>query len=319
LKLTKKVHVVDDDEVDAHLKTIQKRSAELKSVEEDRSVKDTDVVIIDFEGFRDGKPFEPTRKTENFQVEIGSGQILPDFEKQLVGMSCDSNKEMHVRFPEDYFNKELAGLEVDFEVTLKEIKEEILPDLDDEFAKDIGEYETIEALKKAIRDKLGKVFEEHSERRLREEVTDRLIEQVEFELPQGLVETEVAEMSKGAQDIMAQQGLDLDNPEQELLDKYRPMAERKVREYLLLEKVITQQDIALTDEMLEEAYQELSDLLAQPVDAVKAYHNANELALDALKHKTLQKQAIRHIIENGELETVEVDKEDLVIGPSESS
>ncbi|MBN1840882.1 MAG: trigger factor [Deltaproteobacteria bacterium] len=308
LKLKEKVHVIDDVETETQLKMLQKRNAQLKSVDEDRPVRDKDVVIIDYEGFKDGKPLEPARKTENFQVEIGSGRILEDFDKQLVGMKPDSTKELQVRFPDDYYNKDLAGLEVTFKVTLKEIKEEILPELDDEFAKDLGEYETLDELKEAIRKDLEQRYKAESRRQLREDIIDKLIEQSDFELPEALVKGELAGVVRDAQSLMAQRGMSLEQSgqtEEELSEKYLPMAERKVREYLLIEKVIDQEEITLTDELLDEAYEEFAGALNQPVDTIKEFHNSSQEAFDVFKQRTLEKQAIKHIIDMCDVERIE--------------
>jgi len=307
LKLTKQVHLVDDEEVESHLKKLQKRSAQLKNVEEDRPGRDEDVVIIAYEGFKDGKALDAVRRTENFQVEIGSGRILRDFEKQLVGMRRNSTKAVDVRFPDDYYNKELAGSEVSFKVTLKEIKEEILPDLDDEFAKDMGEFESLDALRKAVRDNLESSYEAQSRRRLREEIMDRLIEQSGFDLPEGLVEEELASMTREGQNLIAQRGLSVNPSEEALREKYRPLAERKVREYLLMEKVIEQEGIDLTDEDLEKAYENFATALDQSVEEIKAYHKSSEEAFQIFRQKTLEKVVINRIIENSDVETVEVD------------
>jgi trigger factor len=308
LKLKEKVHVIDDVETETQLKMLQKRNAQLKSVDEDRPVRDKDVVIIDYEGFKDGKPLEPARKTENFQVEIGSGRILEDFDKQLVGMEPDSTKEFQVRFPDDYYNKDLAGLEVTFKVTLKEIKEEILPELDDEFAKDLGEYETLDELKEAIRKDLEQRYKAESRRQLREDIIDKLIEQSDFELPEALVKGELAGVVRDAQSLMAQRGMSLEQSgqtEEELSAKYLPMAERKVREYLLIEKVIDQEEITLTDELLDEAYEEFAGALNQPVDTIKEFHNSSQEAFDVFKQRTLEKQAIKHIYDMCDVERIE--------------
>jgi len=308
LKLKEKVHVIDDVEVETQLKMLQKRNAQLRSVDEDRPVRDKDVVIIDYEGFKDGKPLEPTRKTENFQVEIGSGRILEDFDKQLVGMEPDSTKELQVRFPDDYYNKDLAGLEVTFKVTLKEIKEEVLPELDDEFAKDLGEYETLDELKEAIRKDLEQRYKAESRRQLRQDIIDKLIEQSDFELPEVLVKGELAGVVRDAQSLMAQRGMSLEQSgqtEEELSEKYLPMAERKVREYLLIEKVIDQEEITLTDEVLDGAYKEFAESLNQPVDIIKEFHGSSKEALDVFKQRTLEKQAIKHIIDMCDVERIE--------------
>jgi trigger factor len=319
LKLKEKVHTVTDEEVEVQLKMLQKRSAELKTVDEDRPVENGDIVIIDYEGLRDGKPFEPARNTENFQVEIGSGRMLKDFEQKLVGMQPKATREFQVRFPDDYYNKELAGLDTTFRVTLKEIKKEILPEIDDEFAKSLGDYQTVDELREAIRDQLKGSYKAQSKRQLREDILDMLMEQSDFELPDGLVEAELSAIVKDAQNLMAYKGKDpqqQDQTEELLSEKYRPLAERKVREYLLLHKVIQQENITLTDEDLEKAYEAFAGSLDQPVETIKEYHNSDKEADAVFRQKTLEKQVINWIIEQSHVEKVEADKEAVEKEPS---
>ena len=312
LKLKQKVHTVTDEEIEAHLKILQKRSAQLKTVDEDRPVENGDIVILDYEGFRDGKPFAPARKTENFQVEVGSGRILEDFDRNLVGMEPASTKEFQVRFPDDYYNKDLAGLEVTFKVILKEIKEEVLPEIDDKFARDLGEYQTLDELKEAIKSKLQQTYEAQSARQLREDIIDTLIAQSEFELPEGLVNEEVSALIRDAENTLAQRGMSIQESGQTvegLSEKYRPVAERKVREYLLLQKVIEQEDVTLTDEVLDQAYEDLAEAMDQPVDAIKQFHHAYKDVYEVFRQKTLEKQAIEHIRTLSHVEMVGAEKE----------
>jgi len=322
LKLKEKVHTVTDEEIEAQLKILQKRSAQLKTVDEDRPVENGDIVIIDYEGLRDGKPFEPARKTENFQVEIGSGRILKDFEQQLVGMQPKSTKEFQVRFPDDYYNKDLAGLDITFKVTLKEIKKEILPEIDDAFAKSLGEYQTPDEVREAIGKDLNQRYEAQSKRQQREDILDMLMEQSDFELPGGLVETELSAIVRDAQNLMAYKGMsqqDSDQTEEGLSKKYRPLAERKVREYLLLHKLIQQEKITLTDEGLEEAYEAFAGSLNQPVETIKEFHDTDKEAYELFRQKAMEKQVINWIVENSHVERVEADNEASEKAPSQSS
>ncbi len=312
MELEERTHTVDEAEIDSQLTMLQKRSAELRNVEEGRSVRDRDIVIIDYEGFQDGEPLEAAGKTENFQVEIGSGRILKDFEEQLVGMKADEAKEIQVRFPEDYYNHGLAGRDVTFKVTVKEIKEEILPELDDEFAKDLGEYETLDELKEAIKKDLEQKYSAETNRQLREQVVDKLIAKAPFELPEALVESELSTMVQNAQGMMAQRGVTPDQSEEgvkALSEKYRPLAERKVREYILMGKVIEQEAIELTDEMLDKAYQRFADTLNQPVDVIKQYHESSDEAYEMFKQKTLEKEAMDYIIKKSDVKQVEMKTE----------
>jgi trigger factor len=322
LKLKEKVHTVNDEEVETQLKLLQRRSAELKTVDEVRPVEIGDVVLIDYEGFKGGKQLEPARKTENFQVEVGSGRILKDFDEQLVGMEPNSIKEFEVRFPDDYYNKDLAGVEVTFKVILKEIKEEILPEIDDEFAKDLGEYQTLGELKGAIRKDLEGRYEAQSNRQLREDIIDMMIEQSDFDLPEGLVNEELSAIVKDAQSLMAQRGTSLEESgqtEEELAIKYQPLAERKVREYLLLQEVIEQEDITLTDEILDQAYKDFAGALNQPEETIRQFHRSDKEAYEIFRQKTLEKHVIKHILENSHVERVETDTEGLEGDQTDSS
>ncbi len=312
-QLKEQVHTVTDEEIETQLKMIQKRSAQLKTVDEDRPAQSGDTVIIDYEGSKDGKPFEPARKTENFLIEVGSGRILEDFDQQVIGMHIDSTKEFDVTFPEDYYNKDLANQEVTFKVTLKEVKEEILPELDDEFAKDLGEYKTLAEVRDAIRKDLQRSYHTQTKRQLRKDIIDKLTEQVDFELPEVLVKEELSVLARETQNVLAERGMSKEGSGQiddAFFEKYRPFAERKVQETLLLQKVIEQEEITLTDEALEEAYKELSEAMDQLVDSIKQFHNSYKDAYELFRQKALERQAIEHIVDNSVVEKVEAVKEE---------
>ncbi|MDY6952122.1 MAG: trigger factor, partial [Thermodesulfobacteriota bacterium] len=298
LTFKQRVHTVTDEEIQTQLKILQKQNAELHTVEEKRAVRDGDVVIIDYEGFQDGKPLEAAGKTENFQVEVGSGRILADFDQKLVGMEPNGTREFDLSFPEDYYNKDLAGLEVGFKVSLKEIKEEILPTMDDTFAKSVGEYETLEALKETIKKGLERRYEMQSERQLREDLIDVLVAQSDFELPEALVEEELSALVVDAQNAMAQRGMSLEESGQTLEGlsaRFQPLAERKVREYLLLQKVIEQEGITVTAELVDKGYAELSEAMGQPIDTIKQFHDSYRESYKVFEQKILEKEAVRHI------------------------
>jgi len=158
---------------------------------EDRGVLENDFVLIDYEGFKDGKPFEETQKTENYTLKVGQGQILKTFDEKLVGMKPGDNREIEVKFPEDFSNEKLANLEVTFQVKLHEIKEEVLLEIDDEFAKQFGQYETLDDLKNAITENLNQGYEKRVEQEMNEQIFTTLIEKTEFELPDSMVDYEL--------------------------------------------------------------------------------------------------------------------------------
>jgi trigger factor len=229
-------------------------------------------------------------------------------------MRPNTSKEFSIHFPSDYFNKDLAGLDISFKVTLKEIKQEILPEIDDEFAKDLGEHETLDELKQSIGKSLERTLNLQSERQLRDSIVDLLIEQQDFELPEVLVKHELAALIKEAQDALAYKGMSLKDQgrtDETLSKVYHPRAERKVREYLLLQKVIEQEEITVTDEAEEEAYKEMAEAMDQPVDMIKQFHNNFKEAYEVFKQRTLEQQAIKSIIAQSEIETVEADRAEL--------
>ncbi|OEU49759.1 MAG: trigger factor [Desulfobacterales bacterium C00003060] len=308
LRLKKNVYRVADDEVETQLKVLQKNQAKLRTIEEDRPVEKGDFVLIDYEGFKDGKPFAPAGKTENFLVEVDSGRILEDFDQQLLGMRPKTTKEFLMHFPDHYFNKDLSGLDITFTVMLKEIREELLPEIDDEFAKSLGKHETITELKQAIRKELERSYEARSEQELRHDIINKLLEQATIELPEVLINHELSAVVNEAKEAVSHRGLSLEETgqtEETLSENYRPLAERRVREYLLLEKVIDQEGLTATDEILEQAYNEMAENMHQPVNTIKQFHENNKEAYEVFKQRVLEKEAIKSIIASSTLETIE--------------
>jgi trigger factor len=155
LELNKTKYEATEEEVGVQLKVLQKNLTQREKITEERPIRENDVAVIDYEGFRNGEPFEPTKKTENFTMKVGEGLIVKDLDDGLIGMSVNAEKEIEVAFPEDYYKEEMAGQQLVFKVKLNEIREEVVPDLDDAFAKSISDkFETLEILKEKIRENL---------------------------------------------------------------------------------------------------------------------------------------------------------------------
>ena len=191
LTLKKALYQVTDEEMEAQLKLLQKNLSQQIPVTEDRPVQENDSVLIDYEGFEGGKPFSETQKTKNFTMKIGEGAILKTLDEELIGMKPGGDKEITVNFPEDHFNNNLANHEITFHVKLHEIREEILPEIDDEFAKKLGQYETLDDVKNAITDNLNEGYQKRVEQELNEQIYKDLIERTEFELPESMVDYEL--------------------------------------------------------------------------------------------------------------------------------
>ncbi len=313
LKLKKTIYTVSDDQIEEKLKTIQHNQAQLKTIDEDRPVTAGDFVQIDYEGFKDGKPFAPVGKTENFIAEVGSEKLLKEVSDQLIGMTRGETKIFPVKFPDDYLPKILAGEEVSFTATVKEIKEQILPEINDEFAKDVGQFSSLEELKSAIREEMERNFNNFSERELYEQIIDKLIEKTEFEAPEVLVNYETQVMTKDAETAFASQNLspqDMGYTQETFLKKYGPAAERKVRGLLILDKIIEQEGFKINDEILDAGFRNLSNKLGQPVESIKMVYKQDKEQAANLEHKFLEEHAIRFIIDNSTVEEVETDSKE---------
>ena len=314
ITLKKALYQVTDEEMEAQLKLLQKNMTQQIPITEDRPVKENDSVLIDYEGFKDGMPFPETQKTENFSMKIGAGAISKTLDEELIGMKPGENRELTVNFPEDHFNEKLANLEITFHVTLHEIREEILPEIDDEFAKKFGQYETLDDLKNAITSNLNEGYQKRVEQELNEQIYKDLIEKTEFELPDSMVDYElnniIDEIEKTLtyyNKTMEEQGL----TKEMLVEEHRETAEKKVRRHLILGKIIDQENIELSDQELEDGFAEMAKAVNQPVEAIKNYYQQNQDNLDFFKHTLLEKQAIKLIIESSNIEEVapELEKE----------
>ena len=312
LALKKALYQITDEEMDAQLQMLQKNLGQQIPVTEDRGVKENDFVLIDYEGFEDGKPFSETQKTENFTMKIGAGAISKTLDEILIGKKPGEDIEITINFPEDHFNKKLANHEIAFHVKLHEIRQEILPEIDDEFAKKLGPYETLAEVKKAITDNLKQGYEKRVEQELNEQIFKELIEKTEFELPESMIEYELSGIIDEVEKTLSYHNKSMEDEgltRESLAEKHRETAEKKVRRHLILDKIIDQEELTLSDQELDAGFNEMAQAVNQPVEAIKSYYNQNQSNLDFFKHTLLEKQAIKLIIDNSTIEEIEPELE----------
>ena len=308
LTLKKNLYRVTDQEMDAQVAMLQKNLAQQKPITEDRAAQKDDFVLVDYEGFKDGKPFAETQKTENFTMKIGTGHIIKTFDEQLIGMKPGDKKEIKVNFPEDYFNDKLANLEINFQVTLHEIREEVLPEIDDEFAKRLGQYETFDDLKNAITDNLDQGYAKRVEQEINEQIFEALIAKSEFEVPDSMVDYELEGIIEEAERSFAYHNKSMEElglSKEILSEKYRDTADKKVRRHLILGKIIEQEDMTLTDQEMEDGFKEMAQTFNQPLEDIKNYYKQNEDKIEFFKHTLLEKNAVKLIIKSSTIEEVE--------------
>jgi trigger factor len=312
LKLQKNLYEVSDEEIDTQLKLLQKNLAKREPITEERPVQEDDFVSIDYQGFKDGQPFVETQKTKNFTMKVGAGSILKEFDEQIIGMQPGASREIQVKFPEDYFNDKLANHEITFQTTLNEIREEKLPEIDDEFAKELGQYENLDAVKKAITDNLQQGYDKRVEHELNEQIFEALIAKTEFELPESMVEYELEGIVEEAERSFAYYNKSMEEAglsKEKLSEQYRGTAEKQVRRHLILGQIVDQEKLTLADGELEKGFEEIAASVNQPAEQIRSYYQQNSDKLEIFKHTLLEKDAIKLIIEHSTIENVEPQKE----------
>ena len=312
LNLKRNLYEAGEEEIETQIKLLQKNLAYHKPIEEDRPVQENDSVLIDYEGFRDGKPFSETQKTENYTLKIGDGQILKAFDEQLIGMKTGETREVRATFPEDYFNKKLANLEIAFQVSLKGIREKILPEIDDELAKKLGKYETLDELKTAIRDNLDQGYAKRKEQELNEQIFTALIERKDFEVPEILIKSELDAIIEDIERSFSYHNQSMEDAgltKESMSEKYRDTAQKQVKRYLVLKKLIEQEGLALSDEDLEKGFQEMAESVEQPIEEIRNYYEQNQDKLEYFKHTLLEKKVIKLIIDSSNVQDVIPEKQ----------
>ena len=266
---------VTDEDVEAELKELQKRHAELV-VKEDEPAEQGDTVVIDFEGFVDGEAFEGG-KAENHSLEIGSDSFIPGFEEQLVGVKAGDEKEIQVTFPEEYHAEELAGKPAVFKVKVHEVKQLVLPELDDDFAVDVDdEVETLDALKEKIENRLKDEKEHTAKHEVENAVIEKAAENAEIDIPEVMIDNEVERMVKEFDQRLQQQGLNLELYSQfsgqdidSLKETMREDAEKRVRVNLTLEAIVKAENIDVTEEEVEKELQNMAEMYNMPVEQIQ--------------------------------------------------
>jgi len=265
---------VTDEDVQAELTTLQNRQAELV-VKEEGTAENGDTVVIDFEGFVDGEAFEGG-KAENHSLELGTGSFIPGFEEQLVGVATGESKDVEVTFPEEYHAAELAGKPAVFKVTVHEIKGKELPELDDEFAKDVDdEVETLDALKEKIKTRLEDSKKHEAEHHLRDTVVEKAAENAEVEIPEVMVTNEVNRMLQEFEQRLQMQGMNLElyfqfsgQDENALREQMKEEAQNRVKINLTLEAIAKAENLEVTDEDVNAELEKMAGMYNMTVDAI---------------------------------------------------
>lgn len=287
IEVEKTVKTITDEDVDNQLKSMQERNGRLITIE-NRAVENGDTVVIDFEGFMDGKAFDGG-KENGFSLKIGSGQFIPGFEEQIVGKSTGEDFTINVTFPENYQMEELAGKPAEFKIKLHEIKATELPDLDDDFAKDTSEFDTLDELKADLKKKLEENASKNADAAAENAVYDKVIEKMNAEIPQVMFEHKIDDMVRDFEMRLSQQGLDLPMylsftgmDEAAFRDTFKDQAEKTVKLRLALEQIAKLENIEVTDEQVMEELKKMSETYKLPLNQLMSVVSPATLKTDML-------------------------------------
>ena len=296
IEVEKQDTAATDEEVSAEIDKERENNSRAITVE-DRPVQDGDMTVIDFEGFVDGVPFEGGKGTD-YPLTIGSGAFIPGFEEQLIGAELGKEMEVNVTFPEEYHAKELAGKPAVFKCTVKEIKVKELPELDDDFAQDVSEFDTLEEYKADVRKKLEEKKADAAKAKKEDAVIEKIIEGAEMEIPDAMVKTQAEQMVDEFAQRLQMQGLSMDQYMQftgstvdALVEQSKPQALKRIQSRLVLEAVAAAEKLEATDEELEAEYARMAEQYKMEVEKLK------ELFSDADKKNIREDLAIQKAIE----------------------
>ncbi len=301
LEVEEKTVEVTDEDVNELIERQRELQAELV-LKEEGTVEEGDTVVIDFEGFLDGEPFEGG-KGENHSLEIGSGQFIPGFEEQLIGKESGEETEIEVTFPEEYHAEELAGKDAIFKVKIHEIKYKELPELDDEFAKDVDdEVETLDELKDKKRKELEEQRKQEIENEKREILINKASENAEIDIPKEMIESELEQMMSEFEQRLQMQGMTLEmytqfsgQDEKDLKEQMREDAEKRVRTNLTLEAIYKQENLEVTDEDVQEELERMAEMYNMEVDQLSSMLGGNT---EMIKGDLLFRKTIDFLVEH---------------------
>ena len=302
VELKKVEYKVTDEDVNHELEHMQEHNARIITVE-DRPVKEKDIAVIDFEGFVDGKAFEGG-KAENHELQIGSNTFIPGFEEQIIGMKAGEEKDINVTFPEEYFSKDLAGKEATFKVKLHEIKEKKLPTLDDEFAKDVSEFDTLNDLKTSIKEKKQAQNDDRAKHETESLAIEAVSNNTPIDIPSGMIETEIDAMIRDLEQQLSYQGINLDQylhminkTRKEIEDNYKEQAEKNVKSRLVLEAIIKEEKLEASDDEVSAKIKEMATNYGRKEEEL----NKNEALKEYLANNIKTEKAIDLIVKNAKI------------------
>ncbi|MBI4523421.1 MAG: trigger factor [Deltaproteobacteria bacterium] len=297
---------IDDNQVEATLHQLQESYAQLEPVEDRDIVAPGDFVVVDFTGSIDGQPF-PGGRTENYLLQVGSGKALPEFEEAIIGLRRNGEHPVRVSYPEDHPNRDLAGKTVVFSVVIREIKKKTLPPLDDEFAKDHGEYNSLDELRKKIRSQLEGELQQIQTTALKEQLLGQLIDSHPFEVPPSMVERQMHHLIQRHESRLGAQGAAAQSRKpslEELRKDLHPQAVRQIKAMLLLEKIAELERIQVSEEEVKARIDRLVRSAGEKGAAVREFYGGAD-ARDDLQSQMIYERTLDYLFQHASIREIE--------------
>ena len=302
IELEKNEHKIMAEDVNKELARMAEKNARLVTIE-NKAVANKDIVTIDFEGFVDGVAFEGG-KAENHELEIGSKTFIPGFEEQIIGMRIDQERDINVKFPDEYFSKDLAGKDAVFKVKLHGIKRKELPKIDDEFAKDVSEFDTLKELKASVKERLVKESAEKAKYELEDNAVKAVCDATDIEIPSGMIDTEIDNMLKDIETRLSYQGLNMKQylqmigkTEEDMRKEYEEQAKTSVKSRLVLEAIVEAEKLEASEEEISEKVKEMAENYGKKAEELMD----NEHLINYIKDNMKAEKAIKFIVDNAKV------------------
>ncbi len=296
LEIEKRAAAVTDEQVLEELQKVRQQHAQLQSLEEDRPIREGDVVVVDFTPWVDDAVFE-RGKADDYMLEVGQKRLNPEFDENLLGRRAGESFSFETDYPADAPTKEIAGKRVRFEVTVKEVKAKILPELDDDFAKEVGDYETLEELKEATRSRLAETAEKGLRAETRGKIMEELVKRASFDLSPKVIDREVDFLVEQFVSQFQRQGLNIDTEAFKTPDvraEYRPQAERNLRWRLIANRIAAREGIELAEDDLEAIYAEVARVMRTTVEKVRDVY-AESPVIEQMKESKLHEKVMEFL------------------------
>ena len=309
LDVEKEILSIGEEDVQKRLEEIREANGKMVPIEEERQIRDGDFVIVDYEGFEDGQPMEDV-KSSNLLVKVGKNDFHPKFDEALIGLKKEDETEVDIDFEKDFYHAKLAGKRVNFKIKIADIKELVLPELNDEFASNLGaDLKDLDSLKNELKNAITSQEEKRIDSEIKQRLLEKISEGINFELPEVLVEAEINFSFRRLNDNLERSGSSLEKAgitEAGLRKEFRPASEKRVREMLILDRIAKQDKIDIDDDDLAKGYGKLAESMGQDIETVKKYYEARG-QLDSLKEELLKEKTLNYLVEHANVTKMEKD------------